>query len=257
MRLCIVGNSHIAALKAGWDAEIGAVFPASYPTFFGVRGGGLTRLVVDGGTLTSDNAQIQRELAFTSGGQTRIDPKRFDAVLVYGLCRNVNRQVRNHGVGYSRQALETALLDYWAATSLVGIMQKLRQITDLPIYGGHSPLEAAKDVTESEDTSSYRAFLADSNQQVFRYLDVELIGQPLQTIVNGNATTIGFAIGSQRLAVGAGNDKVPHENTETRHMNADFGALWLRHFLNGLVAPLNEKGPHPEGAALKNPGEAA
>ncbi|MCB1368881.1 MAG: hypothetical protein KDK00_14020 [Rhodobacteraceae bacterium] len=235
MRLCIIGNSHIAALKGGWEAGVKAEFPGICLTFFGARGGGLTKLMVRGGTLTSDDAKIRSDLAFTSGGQIGIDPRLFDAFLVYGLCRNVNRQVRNYGAGYTRQVLESALLDYWAATSLIGVIRKLREITTLPIHAGASPLEAALGAASS-NTSNYARFLDDSNQQVFALLGAALIGQPLETIVNGDATALAFASGSARLAVGAGNDLVPHQAGETRHMNADFGAKWLRHFLIGLMA---------------------
>ncbi|MBZ0128709.1 MAG: hypothetical protein K8F59_06310 [Rhodobacteraceae bacterium] len=233
MRLCIIGNSHIAALKGGWEAGVKAEFPGIRPTFFGARGGGLTRLMVRGGILTSDDAKIRSDLAFTSGGQMGIDPGLFDAFLVYGLCRNVNLLVRNYGAGYSRQVLEAALLDYWAATSLIGVIRKLREITTLPIHAGASPLEAALGEAGAATTNHVR-FLDASNRQVFALLDAELIGQPVETIVNGDATALAFASGSTRLAVGAGNDLVPHEAGETRHMNADFGARWLRSFLTGL-----------------------
>lgn len=234
MRLCIIGNSHIAALKTAWDASIGVEYPGLRPTFFGARGGGLTRLDVQGDVLSTDDPKIRSDLAFTSGGQCRIDPADHDAFLVYGLCRYVNAQVRNYRAGYSRQALETTILDYWAATSLISIIQKLRQITDLPIHAGASPLEAAPH-RSGGDTSGYDRFLCDSNQQVFRYLDAVLIGQPAETIVNGDASAPGYAIGSNRLAVGAENDSVPHQSGEMRHMNAEFGAIWLRQFLNRLL----------------------
>jgi len=233
MKLCILGNSHIASLKAAWDNGLSAAHPNTEITFFGARRHLMLKLVEENGRLVAREDLVAQSLATTSGGATSIDPSVYDSLLVYGLSRNTNLQVGVLADGYSRAVREQAITDYWDDANLLRLLKKLRRLTDTKIYAGHSPLEAAtSDPTRPK--GRYADYVALSNDLVFRDLNAELIAQPEATVVNGMGTDAGFSAGSTRLAVGKVNDDFEHREEENRHMNAEFGGIWLQAFLARL-----------------------
>jgi len=71
LRICIIGNSHVGALKEAWD-DIGSDHASLDVTFFAARGDRLKDLVVNGNTLRADGpgaTPLKKFMAFTSGGR--------------------------------------------------------------------------------------------------------------------------------------------------------------------------------------------
>ena len=84
LRVCIIGTSHLACLKLGWD-KIKDQFPDDEVVFFGAPGGLLRHLRANNGKLISIDRKLTRSLAFTSGGASEIDPTAYDAIVLFGL----------------------------------------------------------------------------------------------------------------------------------------------------------------------------
>lgn len=250
MKVCIIGNSHIAALQLGWQSGLAKRWRNSSLTFYGARGGDITELRVEDGQLAAKTNAVAASLRTTSGGHSTIDPLAYDAVLVYGLCRNLNRQIQNLGTPYSAAALELAQLEYWIGSNLLKVITAIREIDSRPLYAGAAPLEAAVDRGRS-DTRLYAEFIRTSNDRVFALADAILLPQPMQTIVNGDATDLRFTTGSTRLAVGDSFDDKRHPGEENRHMNAEYGALWLEQFLKRAASDRAVRAKYETGAARR------
>ena len=113
-------------------------------------------------------------------------------------------------------------------------LDKIKQVTDRPIFAGHAPL-AAEQKAGDLTLDDYHAFLVAAQRLVFDLIPAKLIGQPDATLLDGGATKAEFSKGSERLAVGKPDDNRPHIVTEVNHMNAAYGALWLRAFLSRVA----------------------
>jgi len=75
MKLCIIGNSHLAAIKLGWD-QVGAEFPWLQPQFFGARADALLDLHAEGGRLVPATPDLAAKIAYVSGGGWQHRPGR-------------------------------------------------------------------------------------------------------------------------------------------------------------------------------------
>ena len=250
MKVCIIGNSHIAALKLGWQSGLANRWHGTDLTFYGARGGDIAELLVQDGQIAPKTETVAASLRATSGGHSMIDPLAYDAILVYGLCRDLNRQVQNLGTPYSAAALELAQLEYWIGSNLLKVISAIREIDSRPLYVGAAPLEAAV-ARGISDNRLYAEFIRTSNDRVFALADAILLPQPMQTIVNGDATDLRFSIGSTRLAVGDSFDDKRHPGEENRHMNAEYGALWLEQFLKRAASDRAVGAKYKTGAARK------
>jgi len=234
MKIAVIGNSHIGALKRGWDGGVSKEYLGVSLTFFGARNSAISALSVNAGRLIPETSELAQSFAVTSGGQREVNAAEYDVFLAYGMCRELRGQVENHAGSFSSAALTQASLDYWASYNLLKTLDKIKQATERPLFAGHAPLAAAQkaeDLTQDD----YHTFLAAAQRLVFDLIPAKLIGQPGATLLDGGATRAEFSKGSERLAVGKPDDNSPHIATEVNHMNAAYGALWLRAFLSRVA----------------------
>lgn len=227
MKIAVIGNSHIGALKRGADM----IAPQDMPhdlRYFGARSNGLQDLQIDGTSLVPASQEIANAIAFTSGGETRIETEAYDAFLLYGMEARPFFAPIDHF--YSSAVLARALKDVFEGSLSHLILGRLRAITTKPIYVGHNPLKGAQENQGSQDSSAYHQGLILLNETVYAAVKATILPQPSDTIVNGNGSAISFAQGSKRLAIGDNHDDALHPDMDLNHMNDLFGSLWLKAF---------------------------
>jgi hypothetical protein len=83
-RICVIGNSHVNALKQGWE-DIAATCPDHRLTFFASLGDRIGKLELVEGCLVPQDPALLKNIVFTSGGLDRIVLADYDVYLVYGL----------------------------------------------------------------------------------------------------------------------------------------------------------------------------
>ena len=232
MKICVMGNSHVGSLKRGWD-EIKADYGGHHVTFFAHRSDGLEGLIVQDGKLIPTNEKLATALEFTSGGRKDIDPEEYDVFVIYGAGLNIG--FKKDDVFYSRAVVECSLNDLVSNTLSFTLLKRLRRLTGKPAFLGHLPLVPAGTISAETTPSDYLARVDLINEVVFRSLNAELVRQPLSTIVNGSNTHPDFSKGSKALAIGDSGDDVFHPESDSDHMNDQFGQIWLRDFLEGYV----------------------
>jgi hypothetical protein len=247
MRLCILGNSHISALKRAWDtAPRGAGVTA---TFFGSTSQMARFVELHGGALRPTVPTL-RAYFLKTAGQVKVRVADYDAFVLVGLglgpvntakayethrlpehCGDTHRPV-------SRAALDQAaydMLNRMAARLLVKLIR--RASPGMPIVLVPEPYPCAG-AGESEPwwaDPSVRATLLDAfNLALARLADdlrVDLAPQPAETMDNG-FTAARFGIG----AIDALMD-FEYRDSDYRHMNDAYGVEVWRELLPMLTPP--------------------
>lgn len=229
--VCIIGNSHIGSLKRGWnflDTRDRTTFSV---TFFGHRANRLDNLQPSGNSLVPTNEDLRNSLVFTSGGKDTITPSEYDIILLYGM--SADPWILPSNSFYSSSALKRAADDITREKLSINTLLKIRSIYSGEIYVGHDPLPAMIK-SNNDTTDSYTNGIVALNRIIYSELNSEIMGQPLETIVNGLNTEIIHSSGSRRLAVDVVRDDEHHPDDDNIHMNDNFGAIWLQHFFAAL-----------------------
>ncbi len=233
MRICVIGNSHCGALVSAWRADSEGRSDKTL-TFFAMRGRAIKDLRVSWRRLVAKDRDSAKALAFTSGGIKRIDPRRYDRVLVYGLIRQPPATDTDDGFSL---ALREAVLTDWFDRSLAKTMvMRLRQITDKPIDVAPAPFQLApKGAVPGRWALAYEDE-ARSFARSFDTLGARFWPQPPETIVPGGtrATRPEFSKGSVRLAIDETSVGKKHAVSDLKHANRAFGTIWLQTYLDGL-----------------------
>lgn len=230
MRLCVLGNSHVASLKLGLEK-----FPAGQRkvemVFFASRGVALGALRLEGNRLVPSNENLARAIAHTSGGKSEVVLDEYDAFLVYGLGFRLPR------VGRQLSSAVRAHVCHDAATQSLNhrICMLLRSGTDKSIHVGHDPQEAAVERnSQPSENLSYQAVFEQTKGLLLRDR-LNLVAQPQATFADGWCTLPKFSAGSTRLDIGDEKSNEVHKDEDNKHMNGEYGRIWLDSFLSGPV----------------------
>jgi len=245
MKICVLGNSHVACLSKGWD-KLKYNHKNVQLTFFAHRGEKLSGLTIKHGRLSADNQRLRRVISHTSGGREHVDPNEFDCFLIFALGA---KPYRYRPIYYSQQVHIAALEDHATHSTSWKLIERLRQITDKPIYVGHNPLHAASPRCDHRGgADEYYRGIAELNEYIYEPQNTLLLCQPEQTITDGFETKHEYSIGSTRLDTGDKISNEPHEEKDRTHMNAQFGELYLSDFLTMLASepelPVSQKTNH-------------
>lgn len=236
MKLCVLSNSHAAALKTGHDQLGEQDGQALALTFFASRHHGLAHVEAREGVLQATLAEVDAELRFTSGGSGVLDPRDHDAFLIHALGLAYD-YTQFDPVFRSTQYLTRVFSSSLARSLALALFGKLRSVTDKPIYLSHQPYVAEAD-------SRLRHKVGQSPHagvpfaEVMRPLLLQLEGpvhwveQPEDTVTNGLFTKQAFSEGSQRLAISASSQGKRHGEDDHVHMNASYGQAFWRAFLH-------------------------
>lgn len=243
MKLCVLGNSHLASFKTGWDL-IGDRYPHIEATFFGATRGAMRGLRVREGALVPDNDRLREAIVWTSNGLDRITGD-YDAYILVGMgfsfphMANVLRDFRTPDLPrdaehlISDEALLAAIkgtLDKSGARQLIA---RVRQISDAPIGYSHDPFHAK--ASRDNDRYSYMNFDEKVRQILAVYTAMradlhavcDVLDQPPETIEDDMFTRAEYWTGAVPLKKGM----IGYKRADFAHMNARFGALCLEKLL--------------------------
>lgn len=253
MRIGVIGNSHIAAFKLGWE-EIRAEYRHVDMTFFGSPTTSMRFLRVENGCLLPTSDALRENLLWTSGGHDRI-PGHLDAYITVGmgfsfvhlmdLLKN-HRPPSEYDPSDDTQQLISEEFFYSAMegtlknSNALQLIAQLRQITSVPVVYVPNPY-GTRDVLRNDRYSQFWSSII--RDQVFDYyraglnsmfdgLTVRVKEQPDITVEDGMFTLGAYSTGSIALKRGLTS---PHKGDDYFHMNAAFGATSLRDILRHLL----------------------
>lgn len=237
IRLCIIGNSHAAALKLATDA-FRADHPEARLSFFAAPSRETSALEVTDGRYAASTPELAAQLRLTSGGHDGIAPSEYDAFLVYGFGGrgDFSDNPRLLSAAFCR----AVALERVRRSLLPRHIAALRQLTHAPIFAALTPLPGIDGIRKPRRLMRYKAEMAMVQAQICDPHGVTLCPQPPESLVKGRATRAEFAAGSQPLENAHRPTPGAHDRSERRHMNAAYGRLWLEHFWPRLRATLAE-----------------
>ena len=239
-RVCVIGDSHTAALKAGWTS-IADEFPDADLTFFAARRELLVSLEVQDGVLVTEDQRLRRAFEASSGGADRIEP-RFDRYLLCGLGSGVNSVIpllRAHRPATlardDRQALSNAcyaacMARVLALTPMMWMLGRLRQISDAPAVVVGPPLPVSRPaftrLHASGEDAIFMSLYAGAWQSLTAPLGARVLPQPRETL-DGSAM-------STNPIYFRGGEHLADKSDDQSHANAEYGAIVLRAALRAL-----------------------
>ncbi|QYK43123.1 MAG: hypothetical protein KF887_08525 [Paracoccaceae bacterium] len=266
MRIVVVGNSHAAAIRMGWDL-VAAEFPEVSLTFlaapravfetFAHDGKGRFGLVDPGG-LTPNMRKVVESLSGAEGAALTVDPRAFDHVLIVGpewgefslfamLAHFGIDGVLDHpGAPRLSAPAFAAFCDDLVRQSLAVRMAGLlagHRVAVMP-RPRRSELGLGSDAAGEETVvprlpagldpaGVERGFdlHADRLSAALGRLGATLVRQPAATVGTRHLSRAEYSVGRKVIE----RRGVTTETLDTVPMNADYGALCLRGWLAGLA----------------------
>jgi hypothetical protein len=236
-RICVIGDSSAAALKAGWD-QTGGRFPDVALTFFAAPGKMIDGLVVEDGKLAASSDVLREQMIKRSGGLDRIDPAAFDAYVLSGMQLDAVYVGRLRADFPGRPVTDDVVIDAAVvrlADTIHGrTVRRIRQCTQSPLAMLTKPCRVI-DPQKAFWEQLHRRDVGRKMMELFgfaaerfaRQMRCAFIAQPPETIgESGIDTRPEFARNSARFFENADDD--------LSHMNGDYGAIVLRRALAAL-----------------------
>ena len=234
MKLCILGNSHIACIKHAWD-NIAERYPGVDVVFFGSSANTLEHAKAEQGVLVPGTEQVARSWELTSGGSRELAVERFDHVVVHGVLPFLTRWERLFRWVNKNQTASSAFVRdcFWRGHPLTHkVLAQVDQLdkSRILLTPRPSPVRQGEEVPLPE--AGYReleSFMASG----FRALGYRVRLQPLASLTQGfhtfrryNEDAIGLGKRPENLTRAPEGDRT--------HMNLAFGELYLDDLLSAL-----------------------
>lgn len=258
LRLCIVGNSHVASLASAWKG-LAERWPTVEITFFAARGATLETLTARRGALQARNQKMREQLKWVSGGHEAIVAADYDAFWLIGLRLGVETiaplygscWAESHAPDPSRTPVSDAAFARTAEerirqSAAFAVYDKLRPITGAPVrvFPQPNPSIALLETTESRTEPFRRAAHNGDEAALWRQYSAALArvadekgatlcGQPDETREREIFSSAVWSHRAVRLRPGLDQE---HGIEDNIHMNAQFGALMLERHLPAPAA---------------------
>jgi hypothetical protein len=253
-RVCVIGNSHVAAWRVGL-AQVPEWKEGGSITFFAARSDFMRHLELREGKLHPTSEVTSQWMRRISGGEAVIDIAAYTHFVIVGLGLNTvvpMEALRGFSVYEAEGAVEArrplvsdaclaamtrALVNRSTALHIAAM---LRKATHAPVLVAPQPYPGEGILQEPEWLRASQSGALRYVTSVFRQvaersaaeLRCELLWQPEETVVGGGLTAARYSSGSVRLGL---NPNAKHEADENLHMNALYGAGMLRKCLASLA----------------------
>jgi len=238
-RLCVIGNSHITALKLGWDRvpsdDVSVTFfGAGDPAWQTKR----KNLRLTGRTLIPTSKKLAESFRWTSGGQRNVLVDDFDRLIVVGLGFSPENMLRiakafafwpdesRHLI--SRECFAQAVMDSLMCCKAAGIAQRLPGTLLVPQpFPGLRAAAAMGDCPWQDLAVLWR----ECATRAAGLLQALVAFQPEETVARHVFTNMRFCRGSVMLTPDLSRE---HRKTEVAHMNADYGELMIKRIVERI-----------------------
>jgi len=224
-RICIIGDSHVAALKAA-APDVLRAYPDREIAFFAAKTSLTGDAKVEGGALVAGSAALRKFWEATSGGLSRIEPV-FDHYVVCGLGLKIKAAMAAM-LATGETGRDTLLDSKIANTLAAATLSRLRGLTDAPVLLIAEPFPS-HDITpkltarlrRDEQEKAAATFFGARMSHFARRHGAAFMPQPVQTVsANGLMTLPLYGVGRPYLVDFQGED-------DHSHMNAAYGAIVL------------------------------
>lgn len=249
--VCVIGNSHVAALKLAWTKRALKVCDGLGLTFFSAQNHMLSGIRLKGRALVPVREELAEKLRFTSDGLGRIDLDRYDAFVVVasGFGIDVPKILRRCGtVAHRRFApVETlvsaacfdAVLEQTVAESCaIMLIDMIRRVSRAPVVLVAAPFMSERLVEDelefrTDDPAPLGAFVEHAKkiaERVAAARQCEPIWQDESTVALPGFTRKAFNRNPVRFTMRT--NWMPA--FDDKHGNEDYGHLAMTRILDRL-----------------------
>lgn len=251
-KLCLIGNSHLAAIKLAWDDV------AQQPhyrhmemDFFSSPQNSIGELAYSDNRLMPTTPAMKKMLMLTSGGKESIDLAGYDCFLLYGLTLNAKNlymllqkhmpfsfNIANGAQCISRHLFSEVVFYRMQSFLAITMARRLTGYTSRPIYSCLAPHPAEKirhtdtpvwSQIEGEDNFRMMADTLDQGIARTNGHGFTLFRQPDHTVVDSIFTANEFSTDAPRGLYK--NFENGYSEDDTLHMNKNYGRALLDHAL--------------------------
>jgi len=230
-KICILADSHAAALKRGWSL-IQDDFPGTELTFFAGTSGEWNSLRVIDGKLVPESAVLREQFARSAHHVTEIADD-FDAYLICGIGLAISPALKF----WLRQEkkewpmLRTAVAWHISNINAAHVLAALREITAKPILLLAGPFQPRafclfSPSINSESAAAIRTIFFEECEALAAKHEATFFPQPKKTWApNGVTTKMRFA-----------NPDLLDGKEDRRHCTPEYGAIILTDILENALA---------------------
>jgi hypothetical protein len=243
MRIAIIGNSHLAALKV---AVRDGLFRTGEPeiTFWGTGGYGFNTISYEGGQFRTPLRDFV--LKVSDGRYESLPAHDFDAIIFHGVLLNVGRYLSSLRKTsedlrcYSRACLREGLQMCIEDAPTYPLVRSLRTDYDRRVLISPMPLMSEDDILFKERSVRAEEFevLNSCIAGIFSDIGAEYVAQPSDTVRDYKCTKREFCVNSVGLI---GDLSIKHPNTDHLHMNGQYGARVLEEIAARLSVGEHER----------------
>lgn len=246
-RVCVLGNSHVAALKGGW--EDGADIDMDLqPTFYGCLANGMASLTYTDGKLGPSDPKAAEFFSKISGLGKFISPEEHDSFILCGMgmfptvifnnyASFATPTSKNYSAPHlvSDECITEALWEHLERTMMFHCARLVRSITDKPVHIAWQAFLSEK-LFDIDWRRELITPLIENEDQIFVHntmssIESRLINegfsvlkQPDHTITQGIMTRAEFSRGSVLFREELSKE---HRENDVFHMNSAYGrACW-------------------------------
>ncbi len=239
MKIAVVGNSHLAALKQALRMNAEPTYSLVF-TFWGVPGKYFHAIECTSEYLISERVDILREVSDGAHDQLRF--KAFDVIWLYAGDLDLAELMDSFSDGgqiisnYSSACIIQGVNAYLNGLHIVRLAKQIRHYFNGAIILSPKPLPAQAQNFNAENWQFGVSRLEKSIAAHLSKSNLSLLSQPHGTRFEDRFTHSRFTIGSVRLP---GNLKCPHNKDDRTHMNAEYGTIMLADFVSRLIDEQN------------------
>jgi len=264
LSLCLIGNSHVAAVKLAWSNRAPAVLPGFAIDFFSAGVRLMEHMELEGTTFVCKDDELREKIAFTSGGLESIDLTKYDAFVVIGagfgldvsgVCDGydlVSPTRAPEGTLISRSFLTATIEANLESSLAMSIADKIKSVCDKPILLCAAPYLSERILSEEQFRGQMRyedfdflntvvAAAKEAGARISARHKLPLIWQKEETVGVPGFTKASYGLNPARFDM---KISAPLE-FDRRHGNEDYGYLML-------MAMLREVHELTDGRVLAN-----
>lgn len=244
--ICVVGNSHISALKGGWEL-IKDEYPSQQIRFFGGLKKSLMGLDNIDGKLGLHNAEDAEFFKKISGTDDFLNPDDYDVFLLAGMGLYANAIINNYWNYATPSTKNSVSAEYFISDEayedmfwqevndgmMLHVARTIRKVTKKKIYISWQPFLSEQLFQIEWRAKLFEPILA-NDDYAFIYRNMQIISQrlkdegfdvliqPAESITRKIMTKEDYSVGSVLLRPEL-NQK--HKELDVFHMNAEYGKL--------------------------------